>query len=116
MGGAGPRGGGEAAARRARLAAELERFTAVLVSERARLVVVFGSFARDTVGPRSDLDVLVVLDTDEPFVARLARLYDLLAPRVALDLVAYTPAEFAAIRDRPFIRKALDEGVVVHET
>lgn len=58
--------------------------------------------------------MLVVLDTDEPFGARLSRLYELLVPRVSLDLVAYNPVELDAIRDRPFIRRVLDEGVVLH--
>lgn len=101
-------------ARHAQLAAEAERLASLLATEGAQLVLVFGSLARGTVGPRSDLDMLVVLDTDEPFGARLSRLYELLTPRVALDLVAYNPAELDAIRDRPFIRRALDEGVVLH--
>ncbi|MGH8908272.1 MAG: nucleotidyltransferase domain-containing protein, partial [Egibacteraceae bacterium] len=39
-----------------------------------------GTTARGTVGPRSDLDLLVVLDTEEPFIARLTRLHELLRP------------------------------------
>lgn len=100
--------------RQALLAAEAKRLTDLLAAEGAQLVLAFGSYARGTVGPHSDLDLLVVLDTAEPFIARLTRLHELLRPMVALDLVAYTPAELNAIRHRPFIRQALDEGVVLH--
>ncbi|MGH8908280.1 MAG: nucleotidyltransferase domain-containing protein [Egibacteraceae bacterium] len=100
--------------RQALLESEARRLTALLAAENAQLVLAFGSFARGTVGPRSDLDLLVVLDTEEPFIARLTRLHELLRPRVALDLVAYTPAELQAVRHRPFIRQALEEGIVLH--
>ncbi len=43
-------------------------------------------------------------------------LYEHIQPRVGLDLLAYTPQEFEAIRERPFIRQALQEGKVIYET
>jgi uncharacterized protein len=100
--------------RRTELQAEAERLTSLLVRQGAQLVVAFGSFARGDVRPGSDLDLLVVLDANEPFGTRLVRLHELLIPQVALDLLAYTPHEFEAVKDRPFIRRALEEGVVLH--
>jgi predicted nucleotidyltransferase len=83
----------------------------------ARTAIVFGSVARGEADEWSDLDLLVVADTPRPFLERyrdFEALYDVW-PR--LDLLIYTPAEFAAMRAerRPFIEHVLEEGVVVHE-
>jgi hypothetical protein len=34
---------------------------------------------------------------------------------VDIDVICYTPAEFERIRDRPFLRRALSEEVVLLE-
>ena len=107
-------GDGSAAQRQTLLDAELERLTELLKAAGATLVVVFGSYARGGVRAHSDLDMLAVVESDEPFIARSTRLYQSLVPRVALDLLVYTPAELDRIRDRPFIRQALDERMVLH--
>jgi predicted nucleotidyltransferase len=57
-------------------------------------LVLFGSRATGTALPDSDYDVLVVAESDIPFIPRqgLARMD--LGPRdFALDLLVYTPAE-----------------------
>jgi len=95
---------------------ELERIVMVLRQMGARRVILFGSVARDDIGAWSDLDLIVVLNSDQPFIKRLGLLYERIQPRVGLDLLAYTPQEFEALRERPFIRQALQEGKVLYET
>ena len=85
---------------------------------RARKVIVFGSVARGDADAGSDLDLIIVADTARPFFERFkdfAGLYDVW-PR--LDLLIYTPEEFARMvaEERPLITQALEEGVVLHET
>lgn len=80
-----------------------------------RRVSLFGSYAKGRADLFTDLDVLVVMDTDESFVERLASLYRYLALPVDLDLLCYTPEEFETMRDRPFLRRVLEEEVVLHE-
>lgn len=104
----------ERAERMQLLAAEAERIVRALVERGATLVVAFGSFGRGEVGRWSDLDLIAVMESDLPFVERLAALYEELAPRVGLDLLVYTPEEFAGMRERAFIRRALEEGRVLH--
>jgi predicted nucleotidyltransferase len=84
---------------------------------RARLAIVFGSVARGDADEWSDLDLVIVADTARPFLERyldFESLYDVW-PR--LDLLIYTPDEFAAMRaeGRPFIEHVLREGAVIHE-
>ncbi len=80
-------------------------------------VVVFGSWARGEAGPASDLDVLVIEESDEPRYKRSARYYRALAGlHPEKDVVVWTPAEVDAWRAVPnaFITTVLREGRVVY--
>jgi predicted nucleotidyltransferase len=101
--------------RRRNLEAELERIVHALMTLGVRRVLLFGSFARGDVRGRSDLDLIVIADTGEPFVERCARFYTALAPRIGMDLLVYTPSEFEMMKDRPFVRHALRHAKVVYE-
>jgi predicted nucleotidyltransferase len=101
--------------RQALLERELERIVQVLRQVGAQRIILFGSAARKDVAVWSDLDLIVVLHSDLPFIKRLGVLYERIEPRVGLDLLAYTPQEFDAIRERPFIQQALQEGRILYE-
>jgi uncharacterized protein len=83
--------------------------------EEVRLVVLFGSYARGRQDLFTDLDLLVVMETEKDFLSRTAELYRELGPKVDLDLIVYTPEEFARNRDKGFIRTAMEEGKVLYE-
>lgn len=70
----------------------------------ASRAVVFGSWARGEADGFSDLDLVVVMETDRPRADRgleLAGQLDATLPMV-VDLIVYTPAEFAAGTARGF--------------
>lgn len=104
------------------LQAELDRMVALASRDPSvERVMVFGSMAgggawRSGVGEESDLDLCIVQHTDERFLDRLASWIDRLAPRVAVDLLVYTPAEWADLsRTNPFVREEiLAKGRAVH--
>jgi predicted nucleotidyltransferase len=96
------------------LETELHRIVEQLKELGAHLVVLFGSYARGRRDLLTDLDLLVVLPSEEPFVVRLRWLYAILSPRVATDIIAYTPEEFEQMRQRPFVRHALETGQVLY--
>ena len=81
-------------------------------------VLLFGSVARGTDGPDSDIDLLVVLPQVErnrrhELTVKLARAIS--AP-VPVDLLVTDPAEIAERGDLPgILRVALREGRVVYE-
>ncbi len=57
-------------------------------------VYLFGSYAKGTMGPRSDVDLLIVRPTTVPFAVRGRNVIPLLAGVAArFDLLFYTPAE-----------------------
>lgn len=81
--------------RRRELDAALAELVALCAAKPSiRDVYVFGSYATGAIGPHSDLDVLVVRETELP---RLERGDDLLLERrslIPLDLIVVTPVEF----------------------
>ena len=106
--------------RRTAHAAELAHDLDAVVRQLAAMpavcrIVLFGSYAAGRRDLLTDLDLLVVMDSSLDFVARNAQLAAQVHASVALDLLAYTPDEFARMRDRPFIRHALATGKVLYE-
>ena len=83
--------------------------------EEVERVSLFGSYARGRADLFTDLDILVVMDTDKTFVERLPILYSLLAVPVDLDHLCYTPQEFRSLSERPFLKRILQEEVVLYE-
>jgi len=82
-------------------------------------VVLFGSCARGAAGQGSDIDLLVIAESEEPRYRRAAPLYRALADVMApLDIVVYTPAEARDWSQVPeaFVTTALREGRVLYET
>jgi hypothetical protein len=68
------------------------------------------------VGRASDLDLILVAPSGEPFGRRPERFYRALSPSVALDLFVYTPEEFGSLAEcSRFLRAALAHGRVVYE-
>lgn len=93
----------------------LETFLAalrpLLRKQHAQTAYVFGSRARGTAHPDSDIDVIIVAETDLPAVERFRDyLPAILAAPVGVDMFVYTPEEFERLRreERPFLMHALD--------
>ena len=79
--------------------------------------IVFGSYARGTQTRRSDLDLVIVMDTQKRFLDRyddVKAIHDHV-PDVHVEMLIYTEDELRAIAHRPFIRRILREGIVIHE-
>jgi predicted nucleotidyltransferase len=82
----------------------------------AQRAILFGSYARGTADAFSDLDLIVVMQTDLPFVERFRPLREILDAFPGCDLLVYTPAEFEDLRrSRGFVERAEAEGLVLHE-
>lgn len=89
-----------------RLRAQLGRYTGV------RGALVFGSYSRGEVGPESDLDLIVVRDTDLPQMQRDDDIRASLDLGVPYDLVTLTPEQYERLpRERSFYEQAVREGV-----
>lgn len=101
--------------RRALLLAELARIGKMLARDPSiRQILLFGSVAAGNVHEWSDLDLLVVQDTDASFLERSRRLTTLTRPKVGTQFLVYTPGELATIASRPFVRdEVLQKGKIL---
>lgn len=80
-------------------------------------IILFGSWASGKEDPYSDVDLIFVWATKKRFLDRLADLYDMWPLSVGVDILAYTPEEFAKMLEEEnyFLKKAMAEGVVIYE-
>jgi len=92
---------------------DLPRLVERLKELGADLIILFGSAARGEATGFSDVDLLVRMPSDLPFVERLADIYQRVRRNCDADILAYTPEEFA--RGNPLIRRALAEGKVLYD-
>ncbi|MBN2644470.1 MAG: nucleotidyltransferase domain-containing protein [Desulfuromonadaceae bacterium] len=87
---------------------ELLRFLRLKLADKPIVeAFLFGSVAAGTAGPWSDVDVLIVKQTELPFVERGREFFDLQELGVAVDVLVYTPHELAAMKrdSSPFWRE-----------
>ena len=100
------------------LDAFLEALRPLLCAHRARAAYLIGSRARGAADPESDIDVIIVAESDRQEVERFRDyLPALLAVPLAVDLFVYTPDEFERLQteERPFLVHALDGAKLIHE-
>ena len=61
----------------------------------------------------TDGDLIVVKETEKRFLDRLDEFYyDASEP---LDVLVYTPEEFESMKNRPFLRRAMEGGKVLYD-
>ncbi len=94
---------------------------AQLIAERfdPEQIILFGSYARGETGKHSDLDLLVVLQTDPRRKQRGNPIRRAIAEHFVLpvDVVISSPEVVVEQGDNPYslIHRALEEGVVLYE-
>ncbi|MBN1850339.1 MAG: nucleotidyltransferase domain-containing protein [Deltaproteobacteria bacterium] len=79
--------------------------------------ILFGSTAKGTKSKRSDIDLLILIESEKRFFDRyddFNEIYDVLKGK-AVDMLIYTPKELENISGRKFIRKILSEGQIIYE-
>ena len=92
----------------------LERLVRNFAPER---IVLFGSYAKGTSRPGSDVDLLVVADLEGEPVVHLRRARQLAADSFPpVDIVLCTPEEVAeaSIARSPFLLSVLESGITVY--
>jgi predicted nucleotidyltransferase len=80
-------------------------------------VVLFGSYAYGTPALESDVDLLVVMDSNEPMAQRIRRVREVAKVRfLPMDIIVRTPAEMAqrlAMGDF-FLAEIVEKGKVLY--
>ena len=80
--------------------------------------VLFGSHSRRTQTGKSDLDLMIIVETDKRFFERYEQfnaIHNIISDR-PVDMLIYTPEELIAISHRPLIKRILTEGKTIYES
>lgn len=91
--------------------------TQIGIAARAERVVLFGSYATGNAGPDSDVDLLIIAESQLPRFKRSRTLYKLFRPYpFAMDLIVYTPQEIEKGKRSSvsFVSRVLREGEVMY--
>jgi predicted nucleotidyltransferase len=79
-------------------------------------IILFGSVLSSNWDEESDVDIIVVYDTDKSFLNRLKELYQSWSIPKAVDILAYTPAEFIEMTSSNyFVQDAVKDGELIYE-
>ncbi len=88
-----------------------ERIVRTFAPVSPQRIILFGSQATGTSDEASDVDLIVVYETNKRFLDRLRELYLLWDLRIAVDILAYTPVEFARLmKESAFVQDAVATG------
>lgn len=107
-----------ASERRALMEDELQRCLSVLrTNYQPQKVLLFGSMADGNTGEWSDLDLVIIKETNQRFLDRIKEVIQILQPRIGMDILVYTPDEFEHLsRERAFLRREIvEKGKVLYE-
>ena len=79
-------------------------------------ILLFGSVARGDARETSDVDLIVVEESDLTFKQRMNFLYSEIERHEDVDMFWYTPRELEKMQPQSsFVRRALEEAVVLYE-
>jgi len=79
-------------------------------------IIIFGSYARNEQDEHSDIDIIVVYDTNKKFLDRLKELYMEWNIPKAVDILAYTPEEYERmLKQSAFVYDAVTQGKIIYE-
>jgi len=80
-------------------------------------VILFGSHARGSSDPFSDVDLVIIKKTKRLFLDRIKDVLGIIKPNFAIDIFVYTPKEFQNMlaSRNSFLAHVINEGKVVYE-
>jgi predicted nucleotidyltransferase len=100
------------------LESELTRWLPLLIEhENPIKIILFGSYCAGEIHEWSDLDLVIVKETEARFLDRTRQVLLLLKPKVGVDVLVYTPEEFERLsQERAFVRDEIfGKGTVLYE-
>jgi len=94
---------------------DIDSLIAPLKSTNPQKIVLFGSYAYGNPDPDSDVDLLVVVDTDKTFHQRIQQLRPLLPKDRPVDLIVLTPKEYQKAKGiNPLVDEIDSKGKVLY--
>jgi predicted nucleotidyltransferase len=79
-------------------------------------IILFGSCARGDYDEYSDIDMVIIKDTNRRFLDRIKDILGICDYSIAFEPLVYTPVEFKEMSEwNVFIKNILEEGKVIYE-
>ena len=97
---------------------KIERVKRCLLRYAPEKIIIFGSCAREDADEYSDIDVVVIKNTEKRFIERLIDAAKFLDNDLGkVDVFVYTNEEIEEMKrsGNPFIEKVLSEGRVIYQ-
>jgi len=87
-----------------------------LIAMGAVKIILHGSLARDEVWTESDIDLIVIAESEMDFKTRFFHFNRELKTREAVEMFVYTPEEFERmLTESSFVKQAVAEGKVIYD-
>lgn len=105
--------------RHQKLKKELDRIVNILIKEYTPdKIILFGSLAQSKPHEWSDIDLVIIKQTEEGFLDRLYLVTQLTKPKVGVEFLVYTPDEFnSMIKEHNYFitDEVLAKGKIIYE-
>lgn len=104
--------------RKSELKKELSRILTIFISKyRPSKVILFGSLANNVIRETSDIDMLIIKDTNKRYWDRIDEVLHLAHPQEAVDIFVLTNKEVKdnLRKDNVYLKEILDKGKVLYE-
>ena len=86
-----------------------------LKKNKPQAIILFGSVARGEAKKDSDLDILLVQDTNKPFSDRIRKVRSTIRTKIPLDIIVLTPKEASRMRQKStFFSQIFKEGRLIY--
>jgi predicted nucleotidyltransferase len=95
-----------------------ELISRIALQFQPRQIILFGSYAYGKPRPESDVDLLIVMDTQLRETEQALRIRQYVNPLFGVDILVYAPAR---LKERlelgdSFLKEITDKGVVMYES
>lgn len=78
-------------------------------------IILFGSYAYGQPHDDSDVDLILIKRTKEPFLDRMVKIQSLLRTTTPVDAFVFTPEEFERAKDSSLVvHEAVERGKVIY--
>ncbi len=90
----------------------------IVTGFRPKKIILFGSYAYGIPTPESDVDLLVIMESQNTLLEQAAEICRKIHYRFGLDLIVYTPSLLAHRLDLgdPFLKEITQRGSILYES
>jgi len=99
------------------MTSKIEHTLKLLKKYKPEKIILFGSHARGSSDPYSDIDLVIIKKTKKLFLDRIKDVIKIIQPNFAIDILVYTPEEFKKMLSdgNSFLDFVVKKGKIIYE-